>query len=94
MSFQSVDLLRIFQLAIVTLGVIVIYYGSKSYLRTKSTSMLFLTIGFVFVAVGAIVAGVLFELMHFDIVAVETVQAASQTFGFLLIVYSLIRAKD
>lgn len=94
MSFPIIDLLRIFQSAIVILGSVVIYFSSKSFRRTKSKSMLFLALGFSFVTTGAVVAGILFELLNYDIVAVETVQAISQTFGFILIVYSIIGTKD
>jgi branched-subunit amino acid ABC-type transport system permease component len=94
MSFPVIDLLRLFQTAIVLLGAIVVYFSSKSFRRTKSKSMLFLAIGFAFVTAGAVVAGLLFELLQFDIVAVETIQAVSQTVGFILIVYSILGTKD
>ncbi len=94
MSFPAIDLLRVFQGAIVILGAVVVYFSTKSYRRTKSKSMLLLALGFIFVTAGAVVAGALFELLNLDIVAVETVQAASQTVGFILIVYSILRAKD
>jgi branched-subunit amino acid ABC-type transport system permease component len=94
MSFPVIDLLRVFQSAIVILGAIVVYFSSKSFRRNKSKSMLFLAIGFAFVTAGAVVAGLLFELLQFDIVAVETIQAVSQTVGFILIVYSILGTKD
>ncbi len=94
MSFPYIDLLRVFQGAIVILGTVIVYFSSKSYQRTKSKSMLLLALGFVFVTAGAVAAGILFELLNFDIVAVETVQAASQTVGFILIVYSILGTKD
>ena len=92
--FPTIDILRVFQLAIVVLGAITVYYGGKSYLRTKNKSMLFLAVGFAFVTVGAVTAGVLFELLRFDLVSVETVSAGFEVLGFALIVYSIVGIKD
>ena len=89
-----IDILRAFQLTIVLLGLFVVYYGAKGYLRTKKKSLLFLAIGFGFVTVGAVAAGVLFELLKFSIVSVETVGAGSEVLGFMLIVYSILGTKD
>jgi len=94
MSFPVIYLLRVFQSAIVILGAVVVYFSGKSFRRTKSKSMLFLALGFAFVTTGAVVAGILFELLNFDIEAVETVQATCQTIGFILIVYSILGVKD
>ncbi len=94
MSYPIIDVLRIFQSAIVILGAVVVYFSGKSYRRTRSKSMLFLATGFAFVTAGAVVAGLLFELLNFDIYAVETIQAISQTVGFILIVYSILGKKD
>lgn len=90
----STDLLRIFQLLVVVLGSIIIYFGGRAYSRTKSRSMLFLVFGFVFITIGAVAAGVLFELLKYDLTTVQTVQAGSQVLGFLLIVYSIVGVKD
>ena len=56
--------------------------------------MLLLALGFFFVAVGAVLAGVLFELMNVDLITVVTVQGVSQAIGFFIIVYSLAGIKD
>ena len=88
------DFLRITQLLIFLFGGVVVYYASKSYRRTRSRSMLLLALGFFFVAVGAVLAGVLFELMNVDLITVVTVQGVSQAIGFFIIVYSLAGIKD
>lgn len=89
-----IDFLRIAQLLILLFGGIVVYYASKGYGRTKSKSLLLLAVGFTFVAIGAGLAGILFELMDIDLITVETIQAASQAVGFFIIVYSLAGTKD
>lgn len=89
-----IDFLRVAQLLILLFGGIVVYYASKSYRRTRSKSMLLLAVGFTIVAIGAGLAGILFELLNFDLIAVETIQAVSQAIGFFIIVYSLAGTKD
>jgi len=90
----TLDLLRVFQIAILILGVIVIYYSQKGYRKTKSKSLLFLAFGFVFVTIGAALAGLLFELLNYDLTIVETIEAGAEVVGFSLIVYSIVGAKD
>lgn len=92
--FPTIDILRVFQAAIVVLGAFVVYYGGRGYARTKKGSLLFLAVGFAVVTIGAVAAGALFELMKFDIVSVDTVEAGSEVLGFALIVYSILGAKD
>jgi len=93
MSFQ-LDLLRIFQVAILILGVVVVYYATKGYRKTHSKSLAFLALGFVFVSIGAALAGLLFEFLNYDLISVEIIEAASEVVGFFLIVYSIIWIKD
>lgn len=81
------------QVLILALGGVIVYYASSSYRRTKSHAMLLLAIGFAFVTLGAVVAGILFNFYTNDLVTVETVQAYSQALGFIIIVYSLAKAK-
>jgi len=90
----ELDILRILQIMVVILGTVVVYFATRSYQKTKSKSMIFLSLGFLFVTVGAVAAGILFEFFSPDLVAAEDVQAASQVFGFFLIVYSIIGVRD
>jgi hypothetical protein len=86
--------LNVLQALILIFGGIVVFYASRSYFRTKSRAMLLLGIGFTFVTAGAVLAGILFNVAGEDLGTVETVQAASQAAGFLIIVLSLTRTKD
>ena len=88
------DVLSAFQVAILILGVIVVYYASKGYRRTKSRSLLFLAFGFVFVTIGAAIAGLLFEFLKYDLTTVEAIQAGAEVIGFSLIVYSILGTRD
>lgn len=86
--------LNISQAFILIFGGIVVFYATRSYLRTKSRAMLLLALGFAFVTAGAVVAGVLFNVAGEDLTTVETIQATSQAAGFFIIVYSLTRTRD
>jgi len=90
----TLDILRIFQVAILILGIIVVYYSQKGYQKTKSKSLLFLALGFVFVTIGAALAGLLFEFLNYDLTVVETIEAGAEVIGFSLIVYSIVGKHD
>jgi hypothetical protein len=86
--------LRAFQVAILILGIVVVYYSQKGYRKTKSKSLLFLAFGFVFVTIGAALAGLLFEFLNYDLIVAETIEAFAEMVGFSLIVYSIVGTKD
>jgi hypothetical protein len=81
------------QALILVFGGIVVFYATRAFRRTKSQAMLLLALGFAFVMLGALAAGVMYNLGNIDLTTVETVQASSQAVGFFVIVYSLVRAK-
>ncbi|HEY6283522.1 MAG TPA: hypothetical protein VIW22_06320 [Nitrososphaerales archaeon] len=81
------------QALILVFGGIVVFYATKAFRRTRSQAMLLLAVGFAFVTMGAVAAGILFNFGNFDLTTVVTVQASSQAVGFFIIVYSLARAK-
>lgn len=88
------DILEVAQALIVVFGGVVVYYASRSYSRSKSRSILFLAIGFAIVTIGAVAAGILFELLSVGLTTVEAIQAISQAVGFFIIVFSLVGTKE
>ena len=86
--------LDIAQTLILIFGGVVVYYASRAYGRTKSQAMLLLAIGFACVAVGALAAGIIYNINTADLSTAITVQAYSQAIGFLVILFSLVRAKS
>ena len=90
MYFAYLDLA---QALILVFGGVVVYYAGKAYRKTKSQAMLLLAIGFAFVTLGALVAGVIYNFGTQGLGTVITVQAYCQAIGFFIIVYSLARAK-
>jgi len=85
--------LDIAQVLILLFGGIVVYYASRAYRKTNSQAMLLLALGFACVALGALAAGLLYNLGTVDLSTVVTVQSYAQVLGFLIIVYSLAKAK-
>ena len=85
--------LDVAQALILVFGGVVVYYAGTAYGKTKSQAMVLLSLGFAFVTLGALVAGVLYNFGTVDLGTVITVQAYSQAVGFFIIVYSLARAK-
>ena len=90
----TVDLLRIAQALVLIFGLVIVYYGAKSYRRTKSKSMLLLAVGFGVTTVGSVVGGVAFELMGADLQTADTLYALAQAIGFFIILMSLAVTKD
>ena len=70
------------------------YQNPKETLPSHEIAVLFLAVGFVFVAIGAAVAGLLFEYLHYELTAVATIEAGAEVIGFFLIVYSIVRSRD
>ena len=94
-GFPVLDALRLLQALIVILGFVIIYFASKSFRKTKSSAMLYLALGFLFVTIGAVAAGILFEfLLPGDLQVADAVSAASEVVGFALIVYSIVGTSD
>ena len=92
---MNLVLLDFAQALILLFGSIVVFYAFRAFRRANSRSMFLLGLGFAFVTAGAVVAGILFNLTSVnDLQTVETVQAASQAIGFLIIVYSFARPGD
>ena len=90
-----IDILRVLQGIIAVLGVVVIYFAGKSFRKTKSGAMLFLALGFLFVTIGAVTAGVLYEfLLPGNLESADVASAACEVVGFALIVYSIVGTKD
>ena len=86
--------LDIAQALVLIFARVVVYYAYRAFSKSRSQAMLLLAIGFAFVALGAVIAGVLYNfVVGTDLDMVLTLQAYIQVVGFFIIVYSLARAK-
>lgn len=71
------------------LGFLIAYQAYRGYRRNDSDPMLMLAVGFLFISVGAVIEGVLFEIVGFSIFMAGAVQTSVVAAGMLVILYSL-----
>lgn len=90
----TIDILRAAQALVLVFGLVIVYFATKSYRRTKSRSMLLLAVGFGLASIGSVVGGAAFELMGADVETASALQAVAQALGFLIILLSLAATKD
>jgi len=73
----------------VALGLLIAAQAYRGYRRHGSEPMLFVAIGFVFISVGAVIEGVLYEVLGWSIFISGAVQTTIVAIGMLVILYSL-----
>ena len=81
------------QALILVFGGIVVFYALRAFGRTKSQAMFLLGLGFAFVTVGSVTAGLMYNFFTTDLTTVVTIEASFQAIGFFVIVLSLAKAK-
>jgi len=81
--------LVIAKLITVGLGLLITYQAYKGYRTYGSEPMLYVAIGFLFISVGAVIEGVLFDVVGLSIFLAGTIQTAIVAVGMLVILYSL-----
>ena len=81
--------LVIAKLVTVGLGLLITYQAYKGYRTYGSEPMLYVAIGFLFISVGAVIEGILFDVVGLSIFLAGTIQTAIVTVGMLVILYSL-----
>ncbi|MFB6224293.1 MAG: hypothetical protein ABEH86_11550 [Haloarcula sp.] len=81
--------LVIAKLITVGLGLLITYQAYKGYRTYGSEPMLYVAIGFLFISIGAVIEGVLFDVVGLSIFLAGTIQTAIVAVGMLVILYSL-----
>lgn len=71
------------------LGFLIAYQAYRGYRRNNSRPMLYVAIGFVFVSFGAVIEGILFDVVGLSIFLSGTIQTAIVAAGMIVILYSL-----
>lgn len=89
MNTQDIFILRLLKLIIVLLGTVLVYLGTKSYRKTRSSAMIFLVLGFGLITAGSVAAGILFEFLGFQLIEVEIVESVMVIIGFGSLIYSI-----
>jgi len=71
------------------LGGAITYLSYRAYERTRARPLGFLALGFGFVTLGALLAGVIDQVLNLDFQFGQLVETALVAVGFAVIVYSL-----
>jgi hypothetical protein len=85
---MHIDLV-IAKLVTVGLGLLITYQAYRGYRIHDSEPMLYVAIGFLFISVGAVIEGVLFQVVGLSIYQAGTIQTALVALGMIVILYSL-----
>lgn len=81
--------LVIAKLVTVGLGLLITYQAYRGYRIHGSEPMRYVAIGFLFISVGAVIEGVLFDVVGLSISPAGTIQTSIVAVGMLVILYSL-----
>ncbi|MCI4348847.1 MAG: hypothetical protein L3J93_01320 [Thermoplasmata archaeon] len=76
---------------VLVVGAAIAFASWRAYRRTRRTSLLWLSVGFVLVTMAAALAGVLFEFVTHDLLSSWITSAALNGGGFAIILYSILR---
>ena len=81
--------LVIAKLIVVALGFLIAHQAFRSYRRGNGRPMLFVSVGFIFISVGAVIEGILYEFDILTIYRASAIQTGIVAIGMLFVLYSL-----
>ena len=81
--------LVIAKLIVVSLGLLIAYQAYRSYRRINGRPMLFVSIGFLFISVGSVIEGILYEFEVLSIFQASAIQTGIVAIGMVFVLYSL-----
>ncbi|WP_227134471.1 DUF7521 family protein [Halorubellus salinus] len=81
--------LVIAKLVTVGLGLLIAYKAYEGYRTHGSEPMRYVAIGFLFISIGSVIEGILFDVMGLSIYLSGTIQTAIVAIGMLVVLYSL-----
>jgi len=81
--------LVIAKLVTMVLGLLIAFQAYRGYRRHHSRSMFYLAVGFGFVSVGAVVEGLLFDVVGLTLANASTIATAVVAIGMCTILYAL-----
>ncbi|MFB6195460.1 MAG: hypothetical protein ABEI80_04760 [Haloplanus sp.] len=77
------------KLITMALGFLIAHQAYQGYRVHGSKPMLYVAVGFLFISVGAVIEGVLFDVVGLEIFVAGAVQTTVVAIGMLVILYSL-----
>ena len=72
-----------------TLGFVIAFKAYQGYRQYGSEPMRYVAIGFTFISIGAVIEGLLFDVVGLSIFLAGTVQTSIVAVGMLFVLYSL-----
>ncbi|MCU4719502.1 DUF7521 family protein [Halapricum hydrolyticum] len=81
--------LVIAKLVTVGLGLIIAVKAYQGYRHYGSEPMRYVAIGFLFISVGSVIEGILFDVVGFSIFLAGTIQTSLVALGMVVVLYSL-----
>lgn len=81
--------LIIAKLVTLALGLIITYQAYRGYRRTGSQPLLYVAVGFLFISVGVVAEGLLYEFGILPIYQASAAQTVVAAIGMLFVLYSL-----
>lgn len=90
---SHIDILRLVRVITLLLAGLVAYLALKSYRRLGDRVMLFLSTGFILIALGALLSGVLYEFFNFTLEDSYLTESILSAAGLAIIVYSIYGVK-
>ena len=83
------NLIVAFKTVTLLLGGLITYFAFKAYRRTGSSALRALSVGFGIVTAGALLAGLVDQVLHYQALDALLVESALTVVGFAIILYSL-----
>ena len=77
------------KLVTMVLGFLIAYQAYRGYRRNNSRPLLYVAIGFVFISFGAVIEGILFDVVGFTLSDSGTVATIIVAVGMLSVLYAL-----
>lgn len=77
------------KLLTIGLGFLIAYQAYRGYQRNDAKLMLYVAVGFVFISIGGVLEGLLFEVFRFSITEAGFVATLVTAVGLLSILYAL-----
>lgn len=84
----------VFKTVTLLLGGVITYLAFKAYRRTGMDGLKFLSLGFGIVTLGALIAGVVDQVLVVDGHLALTIESALTMIGFLVVTYSLYATRQ
>lgn len=81
--------LIIAKLVTMVLGFLIAYQAYRGYRRNHSRPLRYVAVGFVLISFGAVIEGILFDVVGLSIFDAGTIQTAIVALGMLCILYAL-----